>query len=347
MKSPRRQSHITPEPPPKRGLEAVKDPAFALALMDWFAREGRELPWRQQPAAYAVVVSEFMLQQTQVATVIPYFTAWLERFPDWRSLAGADEQTVLGAWEGLGYYSRARNLHRLAQVVVEVFDGDFPADPAVIRRLPGIGDYTAGAVASFAFNQSEPAVDGNVARVLTRLLDWRAPVDQPATMQTLREVARSLIPEANGRLFNGGLMELGALLCGPRKPLCMLCPVRDFCQAAEPATLPVKQPRRTTVHLTEHCWWVLEGNRLALAPGTGAKRWRGLWRLPDCVEAEAEPLDAEIFPYTHHRIVLQAMAGRRQDLPETVEWVPLEELAAYPMPAPHRRLIHRLLGRSR
>ena len=311
--------------------------------MDWFTKEGRDLPWRRQPRAYAVVVSEFMLQQTQVTTVLPYYKAWLKQFPDWRRLAEAEEQAVMAAWEGLGYYSRARNLHRLAGVVMEVFEGDFPNDPAVIRQLPGIGDYTAGAIASFAFNQAEPAVDGNVARVMARLLDWRAPIDQPATMQALREVAGTLIPPNGARMFNGGLMELGALICGPREPLCMLCPVRDFCQATEPATLPVKQPRRKTVHLTERCWFVLESGRLALAPGMRAKRWRGLWRLPDCADMLAEPLDEEPFPYTHHRIVLQVIAGTRRDLPEAIEWVRLEDLKRYPLPAPHRRLLDRLL----
>jgi len=318
-------------------------PDFADALMQWFAIEGRSLPWRSSPAAYPVVVSEFMLQQTQVNTVLPYFEKWLRRFPEWRSLAAADESEVLAGWEGLGYYSRARNLHRLAGQIMSVHGGILPADPAAIRRLPGIGDYAAGAVSAFVFNLPEAAVDANVARVLVRLLDWPAPVDRPQTMAALREIARMLIPEGRAREFNGALMELGALTCIARNPRCAICPVRRFCKARAPGTLPVKSPRRETVQSTEFAWWASKPGYLALSPCPGNARWRGMWRLPLGRALTEEPLLEITFPFTHHQIKLRVFAASQGVLPEGADWIPLDKVKHMPIPAPHRRVINRLL----
>jgi len=194
-------------------------PGFRRALLDHFDRTRRALPWRSERTPYRVMVSEFMLQQTRVETVIPYYERWVRRFPGWDALAGAEEEEVLGEWTGLGYYRRARNLHRTARVVRERFGGALPEDSEALKRLPGVGEYTAGAVSSIAFGRVVPAVDGNVRRVLCRLFDLEAP-----TASRLREAAAGLVdPERPGD-FNEAMMELGATVCTPRSPGCAGCP---------------------------------------------------------------------------------------------------------------------------
>ncbi len=217
-------------------------PAFRRALLDHFDRTRRPLPWRSGRTPYRVMVSEFMLQQTRVETVVPYYERWLRRFPGWEALAEADEDEVLRAWTGLGYYRRARNLHRAAQVVRERHGGELPGDPEALKRLPGVGDYTAGAVASIAFGRAVPAVDGNVRRVLCRLFDMEAP-----TAGRLREAAAGLVDPERAGDFNEAMMELGATVCTPRAPACERCPVRGWCRATAAGTVaerPARRPRR-------------------------------------------------------------------------------------------------------
>ena len=216
--------------------------AFRRALLDHFDRSRRALPWRSGRTPYRVLVSEFMLQQTRVETVIPYYRRWLRRFPGWDALAAAGEDEVLGEWKGLGYYRRARNLHRAAQVVRERFGGKLPEEPSELRELPGVGEYTAGAVASIAFGRAVPAVDGNVRRVLCRLFDLEAP-----TAGRLREEAARLVDPGRPGDFNEAMMELGATVCTPRSPGCGGCPVRGWCRARVVGTVaerPARRPRR-------------------------------------------------------------------------------------------------------
>jgi len=344
MKKAARQSRSLTPDYPDAAEATLRQPELAESLIAWFQREGRDLPWRRRTDAYAVTVSEFMLQQTQVVTVIPYWERWMTRFPDWQALATASEQAVLSQWEGLGYYTRARNLHRLAQVVNAEYGGVLPRDPARIRELPGIGEYSAGAVASFAFNLPAPAVDANVARVLVRWLDWTAPIDRPAVQARLRELATTLIPEGAARRFNGAVMELGATICLPRRPLCMVCPVQRFCAAGEPERLPVKSPRRRTVHLIERAWLVRKAGKIALTKVDRGRRWKGLWQLPPCEEGRGEPMATERFPYTHHQIRLEVYPGEPEHLHGEECWVAESELPDYPIPAPHRRVLMRLLA---
>ena len=287
-----------------------------------------------------------MLQQTQVATVIPFYERWLSRFPDFASLAAAEESEVLSVWQGLGYYSRARNLHRAAQTVVEKHAGEMPFDPALIRALPGIGRYTAGAVASFAFDLPEPLVDANVARVLARLLDLHTPIDSTAGQHALWETAIALVPQKGARIFNGALMELGALLCTPRAPQCLLCPIRVHCAASANGTvesLPRKRPRRKQVTLSEPCAWTVSRGRILLEQQTG-KRWRGLWKLPSIPAApNSEPLLTLDYPFTHHRVTLSVFTQPAPSpLAENHAWHPLFSLADVPLASPHRRAINRL-----
>lgn len=286
-----------------------------------------------------------MLQQTQVATVIPYFERWVRRFPDFASLAASSESDVLSLWQGLGYYSRARNLHRAAQFVVDRHAGELPDDLATISALPGVGRYTAAAIASFAFDRSVPTVDGNIARVLARLFDLNEPIDTSGGQAAIWQAAESLLPEKSGRSYTSALMELGALLCTPRNPQCLLCPVRDFCATDEPESLPRKKPRARTIHIDEPCVWIQRGNRILLQQQTGS-RWKGLWKLPRFEAAPGkDPLYEASYPFTNHRVNLTVFRGRDGD--ETwpaSRWIALAELEALPITAPHRRAIRALLS---
>jgi A/G-specific adenine glycosylase len=210
----------------------------APILREWFDERRRDLPWRRDSDPYRVLVSEIMLQQTRVEAVIPYYERWMERFPTAAALADADLDDVLGEWEGLGYYSRARNLHAAARVVRDSHGGAIPDSVAGLRALPGVGEYTAGAVASIAFGRCEPAVDGNARRVLSRLFDMAAP-----SAAALRERARTLVPTERPGDFNQALMELGATICRPRAPLCAACPLAASCLARLRGTVAARPGR--------------------------------------------------------------------------------------------------------
>lgn len=315
-------------------------------LARWFRAHGRDLPWRRTHDPYAIMVSEFMLQQTQVTTVRDYYARWLARFPDFATLGAASEADVLHVWQGLGYYARARNLHRAAQEVVARHGGALPDDLAAITALPGIGRYTAGAIASFAFDRSTPIIDANIARVLARLLDLREPIDATRGSDILWQAAEALLPKRGGRLHNSALMELGALVCTPRQPQCLICPAREHCRAKEPESLPVKKPRRKTVALAENCAWIVSRGRLLLEQQTGS-RWRGLWKLPplETQTGGSRLLLALEYPFTHHRVTLSVFTGMAPaSMLETVQkWVPLEDIDTIALAAPHRRAIKRLV----
>lgn len=329
--------------------ESATFPAETLraALAHWFSAHGRVLPWRTNPSPYAVLVSEFMLQQTQVATVMPYFVRWLEQFPTLHRLAEASEDEVLLLWQGLGYYSRARNLHRAAKVVVERFGGELPSDPAVLSSLPGVGPYAAGAIAAFAFDRPVPTVDANIARVLARLANVKLPVDSPAGNRAIWALAASLLPEkGGGRLHTSALMELGALVCLPKKPQCLVCPVQAHCRAQEPETLPLKAPRKATVQLTECAAWILGEEGVLLERQTG-RRSGGLWSLPKLrLPPTTAPLFQTVYPFTHHRITLQVHAAQPSDVlsAEQSWFAPERILDEAALPVGHRRAVSALLA---
>lgn len=338
------QSAVSQPPIPPPSIADVE--TFRARLTRWFRRHGRDLPWRRTHDPYAVMVSEFMLQQTQVATVIPYYERWLARFPSFIALAAAAESDVLHAWQGLGYYARARNLHRAARHVAAQHGGTLPRDADAIHALPGVGRYTAGAIVSFAFDLPAPIVDANVARVLARLLDLREPIDSTRGLDTLWATAEALVPLRGARSFNSALMELGALLCTPRQPQCLLCPVRAHCSAEQPESLPLKKPRRRTVALTENCAWIVKSGQLLLEQQT-SRRWRGMWKLP----ALAAPprgltrLFALEYPFTHHRVTLSVFACDAPPVLGTNQrWFPIAALDDAALPSPHRRAVHRLIA---
>ena len=269
-------------------------PGFRRALLGHFDRSRRALPWRSERTPYRVMVSEFMLQQTRVETVIPYYERWLRRFPGWEALADAGEDEVLRAWTGLGYYRRARNLHRAARVVRERFGGELPKEPAALKRLPGVGEYTAGAVASIAFGRAVPAVDGNVRRVLCRILDVAAP-----TAGRLREEAARLVDPGRPGDFNEALMELGATVCTPRAPGCGGCPVRGWWMSG-PRTAGAGSWRGWGMGWW--WWWVVTPRRPS--PFSASVRNRGSWpacgsfRRSSCREMKSPAAYASPLPPT-------------------------------------------------
>jgi A/G-specific adenine glycosylase len=322
-------------------------PVFRRSLVRWYRRHGRDLPWRQTRDPYAILVSEFMLQQTQVATVIPYYHKWLRTFPDFASLARASENEVLRAWQGLGYYARARNLHATAKAVMDRHGGNFPRGVEQMRQLSGIGKYTAHAVASFAFNQSVPIVEANTGRVLARFFNLRKSIDSEPGRRTLWQHAASLLPKSDAATFNSALLDLGALVCVARKPKCGVCPVKTFCRAKNPAALPVRKSRPETKQLIEKHALIVTRGRILLEQSR--RRWRGMWILPplepDCLKQprfQRGPVYESVFPFTHHRVTLSVYRRRApKRIASGRQWFgSIEEIA---MPSPHRRAINALI----
>lgn len=324
------------------------DAAFRRKLLDWYRVHGRELPWRRTRDPYAIMVSELMLQQTQVATVIPYYIEWLRRFPDVRSLAAASESDVLHAWQGLGYYARARNLHGASKAIVAEHSGIFPRDPATLQKLPGVGRYTANAVATFAFDTAVPIVEANTARLFARLQNMRERIDSDVGREQLWSFATSLVPRRAAATHNSALMDLGALVCANGQPKCIICPVRAFCRAENPAALPIKAVRAELKLLTELHGFSSNNDGVLLEQS--ADRWRGMWVLPRLAD---EPCDRRVlysaeFPFTHHRITLRVYEAPYEEVvpTPTQRAFSLREMDTIPMPSPHRRALHALLQQS-
>lgn len=257
---------------------------FRKDLVHWFIEEQRQLPWRTTKDPYRIWVSEIMLQQTRVDTVIPYYERFMEWFPTLDEFAEADEEKVLKAWEGLGYYSRVRNLHSAVKDVKENYGGIVPNTPEEIKRLKGVGPYTAGAILSIAYGVPEPAVDGNVMRVLSRILEIYDDIAKPATRKIFEQAVRELIDPHHTSEFNQAMMELGALICVPGKPACLLCPVREHCTAFAKGVqneLPVKTKTKKTktVHLAAMVFTDATGKMvIRKRPQTGLLA--GLWEFP-------------------------------------------------------------------
>jgi A/G-specific adenine glycosylase len=330
-------------------------------LLGWYDRSRRDLPWRAPHGGdsatldpYHVLVSETMLQQTQVATVIPYYRRFLERFPAIADLAAAPEQEVLRMWQGLGYYSRARNLQSAARRVTAEYGGQLPRTVEELRRLAGIGRYTAGAVASIAFGCRAAVVDGNVARVLCRLDRIESDPRDKQTHDLLWRRAEELLPNKRCGDFNSALMELGATVCTPRSPKCLLCPVRDHCQAQAagvqerippPRKLaPTPLLRRDVLCIRRRNRWLIEQR-----PATG--RWAGMWQFVTVqTPARSRPgkrtlrrLGTVTHALSHRRYEFRVFYGElaAENLPSNGmerAWVTLEELDRYPLPRPHVKI---------
>jgi A/G-specific adenine glycosylase len=265
---------------------------FQQDLIGWFEKEQRDLPWRKDSDPYKVWVSEVMLQQTKVDTVIPYFQKFIEQFPTLEALAEADEEEVLKAWEGLGYYSRVRNLHAAVKEVKEQYGGKIPDNREQFAKLKGVGPYTTGAVLSIAYGIPEPAVDGNVMRVLSRIFLVWEDISKTGTRKLFEAIVRQIISRENPSYFNQALMELGALICTPRNPACLLCPVQAHCRAfAEgvQAELPVKT-KKTNVKQMPIIAAVLkdENGKVLIHKRSSEGLLANLWEFPNCEAADGQ-----------------------------------------------------------
>ena len=341
---------------------------LAERIIAWQRRHGRHaLPWQQTRDPYRVWLSEIMLQQTQVATVLGYYERFLARFPDVLALAAAPEDDVLALWAGLGYYSRARNLHRCAQVVAAEHGGQFPRSAAALSELPGIGRSTAAAIAAFCFDERVAILDGNVKRVLTRALGFADDLAQTAHERVLWAKAEALLPAAEGMVaYTQGLMDLGATLCSQRAPRCNACPLTEDCAArreGRPEAYPVKTRKLKRGQRELTLLWLMQGDAVWLVrrPATGI--WAGLWSLPECESAEAlhqaiagwpgttetlpgfthvlTHLDLRIKPLRH---VLGPRAWSEAALLERWpegRWVTRAELPSFGLPAPVAKLLAR------
>lgn len=267
---------------------------YSALLLEWFDHNHRAMPWRETRKAYNIWVSETMLQQTQVDTVIPYYNRFMERFPTVEDLAKADLEEVYTYWQGLGYYRRAANLHKGAQLICEMFDGQFPKDPNEAKKIPGVGPYTLGAVLSIAYGIALPAVDGNVMRVLARALRIDADIAVAKNRKLFEEQVMALMPEDPNR-FNQGLMELGATVCTPKNPKCESCPVQTECEGYKQGdclSYPVKTPKAKPIEVRYDVWLIKKEGALWLEKREDEGLLAGMWGLPMVHENEVHLYEA-------------------------------------------------------
>ncbi len=256
---------------------------FRRNVRTWYSKHGRNLPWRQSHDPYLVWISEIMLQQTTVVAVVPYYERFLKRFPTVAELAAADEQEVLRYWEGLGYYSRARNIHKTARLIVNDNQGQFPDDEELLAKLPGIGRYTAGAIASFAFDRKAPIVEANTLRLYCRLLGYRGDPRSTAGQRLLWAFAELILTRQSPGRFNQSLMDLGATVCQPTEPACPECPVRNCCQAfanSEQTVIPMAAKKPKITQLTDVAIAIDKDGEFLLLKCRDGERWAGLWDFP-------------------------------------------------------------------
>ncbi|MFH2038815.1 MAG: A/G-specific adenine glycosylase [Chloroflexota bacterium] len=334
---------------------------LAERLLHWYAHHARKLPWRNLKDPYAIWISEIMLQQTRVDTVIPYFNKWMKQYPNVFELSLSTESDVLSIWEGLGYYRRARSLHLAAQKIVEEYQGNFPHDVMELIKLPGIGRYTAGAIASIAFNEDVTTLDGNIRRVFARLFDVQMVANSPVGEKYLWRLLESELPRGKAGDFNQALMDMGATLCIPQDPDCEQCPLMDLCLANARGVQnerPILKAKPIQKFFTYVCGIIQKENSYLLVKKPSHGLLGGLWEFPndrkfselDSLEKNLENLLVQKFgievqilnkqvtikhAYTHFRLILHAFNCNL--ITESVEkkglyqWVPCAELPNYPM----------------
>lgn len=320
---------------------------IAQALVDWFTVHGRDYPWRRTTDPWAVLVSEIMLQQTTIPTVLGRYERWMEQFPTPAHLAAASEEEALRSWEGLGYYRRVRALQAAARAIVQQHGGIFPHTEAEIRALPGIGDYTVGAVLSFAFNTPAPLVDANVSRVFARLCNDATPVDSPVGRKAQWKMAADMVHRSNPRAYNSALMELGQTICTGSAPNCLLCPVREWCRATNPESLPVKTPRKEITAVEHHDIFLLTEAGILLEKQTDGKRHEGMYRLPRRNPEELTRLPelcSQKYSVTRYKVTRHLYQASEDTAARNgEEFIPLDRLESIPMASPDRKILRRFI----
>ena len=351
----------------------MKQHPITETLLHWYHNNARQLPWRAIPSPYRTLVSEIMLQQTRVETVLPYFKRWMQTFPDIFHLAEAEEQQVLKLWEGLGYYSRARNLHKAAKAIVENHNGEIPKTIEELKKLPGIGPYTAGAIASIAFDQPAIAIDGNIRRVISRLGNIATLLASPEFEFACQEMLTALLPQKGAGDFNQALMDLGATICTPKSPACLICPISKHCMAFTEGTqekLPVRKEKAPTPHYIVTAGIMRQENKVLLCQRPDQKLLGGLWEFPGGKQEQDESLAQALIrelqeeleievrvgeeigvyehAFTHFRITLHAFfCTIASGTPTPVEaqdmqWVSLTDIDQYPMGKVDRLIANQL-----
>jgi A/G-specific adenine glycosylase len=342
---------------------------FQEKLLHWYQHHQRKLPWRETRDPYKIWISEVMLQQTTVQTVLPYYKKWLQTFPDIRTLSQASTQKVLKAWEGLGYYQRAKNLHIASKIIMEEHKGKIPQTYSLLKKLPGFGPYTTAAVLSFAFNQPYPVLDGNIRRILLRIRDLHQEA-APASDKILKPFLASLfVPEKSSR-FNQALMELGALICRPQNPSCLLCPIQKFCKAFQAGTQEIiPKPKKREFHKIKAVLGIIsQNNRYLIQKRPSQGLMADLWEFPggkiEPGETPVQALHREIreelgqevlnekfltkvnHSYTKFRVTLYAFQCELKERPELNsfrhQWVSLQEFKNYPFPSGSVKVIQHL-----
>jgi A/G-specific adenine glycosylase len=362
--------------PHSKGFASAAKRTLRRNLLSWFRRHARDLPWRRTCDPYRIWVSEIMLQQTQVATVVPYFERFIARFPSVRGLAEAREQDVLRLWEGLGYYRRARQLHEAARAIVAQHGGEIPRDADALRSLPGIGRYTAGAILSLACDQREPILEANSIRVLSRLAAFRGDPNRSAGRSYLWTLAAEFLPTKGAGAFNQALMELGSEICTPRNPACDRCPLRTLCPTRAKElqhVIPLRKKKTRYQDVREAVVIIERRGKLLLRRNGADERWAGLWdyprfslsprqgaalrtklaagvkRLTGLTVRECVPWTTLKHGVTRFRITLACYKaggtrGRVRPGPSSIRWVKLPEVAAYPQSRTGRRISDLLLA---
>ncbi len=340
-------------------------------LLQWFRNTNRDLPWRRTYNPYHVWISEIMLQQTQMDRGVAYFLRWIKRFPDAQAVAVAEEQEILKYWEGLGYYARARNLHKAAKVIAHEFQGEVPCEYQQLLKLPGIGPYTAAAIASVAGNYDVAVIDANVTRVYARLFNIAEPVKQSQVQKRLVEIAQDLLPKGQARAYNQALMDLGGLICTPKNPSCSECPIAFSCSALQEGTVamrPVVGPKKNVITLHKVAALILRGENIFIQQRRPDDVWGGLWEFPGGQVEEGEAgngivnkifedtglsvslckyITKVVHQYTHHKIILHCflctLIGEKAEpvlaSACNYQWISLEKLEHFAFPAGPRKIL--------
>lgn len=357
-------------------LNAETIDAIQTRLLAWFELQQRDLPWRKSYIPYEVWIAEIMGQQTQMERVAAYFRNWVTRFPDIQAVAEAPQQSLIKAWEGLGYYSRVRNIHRTARIMVDEYDGCVPQHYKQLLALPGIGPYTAAAIMSIAYNEPYPLLDTNVERVFTRLANIDRPLQQAGTKRTLHQMAETLLSREQPRAYNQALMELGALICTPKKTDCPACPLMEHCEALQADTVsqrPLPKTRKKVVDIVMACGIIWRDGAVYIQQRLEEDIWGGLWEFPGgrlkngespenavvreiqeetaFVVQDIQPFKTVTHHYTKYRVTLHgffcslAKPGHKPVLQAASQyrWIAVPDLAAFPYPSGHRQLVQALL----